>query len=157
MEGQKQTVPRWLTWAGVIVGAAVGAPILMLALKGLGALLAIGVTLAVGATGLKVWPVISMKIENRKVRAVIEEAKQNPIETLQNVLIARTKEYQERNLAIAAADAAVLNWDDKVEDFKGKYPSKAKKYQDFGEASHLAVKRMKQKQEAAGRSLQELR
>lgn len=115
-----------VTWGLGITGAVVVSPIIFLAVKG-----AVGVALA-GTLGLAIVnfaPVVAMKFANWKIKAIKAEAKANPIETLQNLLIEKEKAFEDFKVSVSAAKTAQKDFEDKVVQFKQKYPARAAEFE----------------------------
>src|SRR5688572_2047436 len=74
---------RWKVGIVALALLAV-APVTYFMLVGLLGLLAVGAAVLLGAVGIAVAPVISMKLANWQMKAVIAEATENPIETRWN-------------------------------------------------------------------------
>jgi hypothetical protein len=115
-------------FAGIVklgIGAVaiiVLAPAIMLLVKGL-----IGIAVA-GVVGLAIVnfaPVIAMKMANWKVKAIVSEAKENPIETMVNVANDRAEKLTEALQRIGDLSASVKNFADKVVGFKKQWPNDA--------------------------------
>jgi hypothetical protein len=115
-------------FAGIVkiaIGAlaiAVLAPAIMLLVKGI-----IGIAIA-GTVGLLIVngaPVISMKLANWKVKAIVSEAKTNPIETMVNIANDRADKLKEALQRIGDLSASVKNFADKVVGFKKQWPNDA--------------------------------
>lgn len=115
-------------FAGIVkiaIGAlaiVVLAPAIMLLVKGI-----IGIAVA-GLVGLAIVngaPVISMKLANWKVKAIVAEAKTNPIETMVNIANDRADKLKEALQRIGDLSASVKNFADKVVGFKQKWPNEA--------------------------------
>ena len=85
MDAKKRRLAAGVKWGIGLVGAAVIAPVVFLAVQGI-----VGLILA-GLLGLAVVnfaPVVGMKFANWKLRGLKAEARTNPIETMQNQLLA---------------------------------------------------------------------
>lgn len=112
-----------------IVKIAIGAlaiviltPAILLLVKGI-----IGIAVA-GLVGLAIIngaPVISMKLANWKIKAIVQEAKTNPIETMVNIQQDRANKLVEAKKSIGDLQAAVMNFADKVVGFKKQWPNEA--------------------------------
>lgn len=109
----------------IAIGAlaiAVLAPAIMLLVKGI-----IGIAIA-GFVGLVIVngaPVISMKLANWKIKAIVTEAKTNPIETMVNVANDRADRLKEALQRIGDLSASVKDFADKVVNFKKTWPNEA--------------------------------
>lgn len=104
LDARKRRLAGVVKWALVLIAAAVIAPIIYLAVKGL-----VGLALA-GIVGLAIVnfaPVVSMKFANWKLRAMKSEAARNPIETLQNQQAEKERDLKTEAEKINAFDGAV--------------------------------------------------
>lgn len=104
------------------IAIAILAPAIMLLVKGI-----IGIAIA-GTVALLIVngaPVISMKLANWKVKAIVAEAKENPIETMVNIQQDRANKLVEAKKSIGDLQAAVMNFSDKVVGFKKQWPNEA--------------------------------
>lgn len=113
-------------WALGIAGAAIIAPIIFLAIKGLVGLAVAGI---IGLSIVNFAPVLSMKFANWKVKGITAEAAENPIETLVNLLAAKREAFNLFRENVTAAAAARDNFKQKVEVFSKRYPERAAEFQ----------------------------
>lgn len=116
-------------WAKIGLVAAIGllvSPIIFLTIKGL---IGLAIAALVGLTMVTFAPWVSMKFANWKVKAIVHEAGENPIETLTNLLIAKRQAFQEFHENVVAAVTARDNFRDKVATFTKKYPARASEFQ----------------------------
>lgn len=113
------SIAKILLTAGVVV---VLTPAIMLLVKGI-----IGLAIAglVGLVSVNFAPVVAMKLANWKIKAVVAEAKENPIETMVNVYHERADRLVEAKQRIGDLSASVKNFADKVVGFKQKWPNEA--------------------------------
>jgi hypothetical protein len=126
-----------LTVAGMgVVGLAV-APFILAAIGGL---VGLAVAFGVGFTLIQLAPFFSLKIANWKyrlidaekvahVKAVVNAASENPIETLTNLLIAKKQAFREFEASVVQAATARSNFAQKVETFKKRYPARAPEFE----------------------------
>jgi hypothetical protein len=88
--GKKQvTWIRGLAVAASVIGLALFAPIVWMAVSGGMGLLALGGVLAVGFGAVQALPLLGQKLENALLAARKSEARRNPIEQLQNEMLRR--------------------------------------------------------------------
>jgi hypothetical protein len=111
--GIKQNQQVWVIRGGVIVASAVGLalalPIIYSAfLAGLG-LLGLGIVGAAGAGMIYALPLVGQKLENRILSWRKAEARQNPIEQMQNRLIERVTQLTQFEKALATISGHVSN------------------------------------------------
>jgi hypothetical protein len=109
----------------LVIGAvaiAILAPTIMLLVKGL---VGIGIAGLVALAIVNFAPVISMKFANWKIKAIVAEAKGNPIETMISVAHARQDKLLEAKNAIANLSTQIKNFRDKLAGFKQQWPDQS--------------------------------
>lgn len=118
-----------LMLAGIVISAiavfGVLSTIIFTALKGLVAFAAFGVT---GGLMVAFTPWFTMKLTNWRLKAIKSEARANPIETQENILIQRLNAWRETEKKIKDFAAAVESFRIKAQRFATKYPDKAEDY-----------------------------
>jgi hypothetical protein len=152
-EEKKRKIATALKWLGGLVLVGVISPLTFIILKGMLGLIALGVVSVAALAGLKLAPWVSMKLSNVVVGLIMNEASKNPIETLINLEIDKTKELEAADKAITEFDAEVQNYDDKTAEFKRDYPEEAPRYEEIGQKMHLLLDRQRQKQGEARQAL----
>lgn len=116
-------------WAKIGLISAIGllvSPIIFLTIKGL---IGLAIAAVIGLTMVTFAPWVSMKFANWKVKAIVHEAGENPIETLTNLLIAKRQAFLTFQQNVVAAVTARDNFRDKVTAFSKKYPARAVEFQ----------------------------
>ncbi len=123
---KRQKLATYAKWGLALLAAAVISPIIFFAVKGL-----IGLALAglIGLTIVNFAPVVAMKFANWKVKAITHEAKQNPIETMQNLLFAKREAFQIFKQNVENAITATKAFEQKTIEFSKKYPHRAAEFQ----------------------------
>jgi septal ring factor EnvC (AmiA/AmiB activator) len=121
-----QTKYRVVKWAIIALCIAIGAPLAILLVKGL-----VGLVLAavIGLAAINFGPVIAMKFANQKVKMVVAEAKNNPIETLYNELAEKQEAAEKFKKSITDFRTEVKNFADKTVQFKKQYPEDAARFE----------------------------
>lgn len=118
---------RWLVRATVAVGGVVALGLLssfILAAAVAGAGLAVLGVLALGGVGLfQALPYIGQRWENKLLALRKEEARRNPIETLQNYLMLRDKQVKQFKDAVTSIGAQIQSLADMLEDRKKLKPN----------------------------------
>lgn len=125
-EQRRQKIATVVKWGLGIAAAVVISPVIFLAVKGL-----IGLAIA-GVIGLGIIhfaPVIAMKFANWKVKAIVHEARENPIETLLNQLKDKQDALTRFKDSITTFRTQVSNFEEKVVGFKAQYPEEAPKFE----------------------------
>lgn len=136
-ENKKESFKKWLSVAGFVCIGLIVSPIIFLSIKGLVGLVIAGM---VGFSAVQLSPVFATMIANFKYRAldaekirhvqkVAESASKNPIETLQNLLIAKKKAFADFKLSVENAVSARDTFKAKVAKFKQKYPERSQEFE----------------------------
>lgn len=126
LEAKRQKYYKWFQVAFIgVLGLAVS-PFIFLAVKGLIGLIA-AATVGLGAVMFA--PVVSMKFANWKVKVIVSEAKENPIETMQNLLIAKKQAFNDFKLNVETAVTACKSFKTKTDQFALQYPTRAPEFQ----------------------------
>lgn len=125
-EQRKARLATGLKWGLGLLGAAIIAPLVFLAVQGLAGLIIAGV---LGLAIVHGAPVVSMKFANWKIKAIKAEATRNPVETMQHVLMekgAAVKAFAQRVEDFATE---VRNFGDKLDGFRAEFPAEAPKFE----------------------------
>lgn len=141
-EIRKQKIATIAKWGLGLAGAVIISPIIFLAVKGL-----IGFAIAgiVGIAIINFAPVISMKFANWKVKAIVNEAQDNPIETMTNLLVQKRAAFNRFKTSVEDAATATKNFEQKTIEFSKKFPHRAAEFQ----AQLDNMKRLVQQKKAA--------
>lgn len=134
---KKTKLKGWLTALAILAVSFVVSPIIFLTIKGMVGLFVAG---AIGFCVVSFAPVFATMISNLKYRAldaekvshlkkVAEAASQNPIETLQNLLIMKRKAFTDFKLSVEQAASARDSFKEKVKKFKERYPERAQEFE----------------------------
>jgi hypothetical protein len=124
-EAQRAKVKKWATIGLVGLVGLIVSPIIFLAIQGLVGLVIAGV---VGLSIVTFTPWMTMKFANWKVRAIMSEAKENPIETMINLLAAKQIAFKEFQVNVTTAVTARNSFKSKIETFAAKYPARAPEF-----------------------------
>jgi len=130
-------------WGIAGVGLIVLTPLMFLLLKGIAVAMALGVAGAVGFTSIFLAPLFSFKLANWRMKMMIAEVEDNPIETLQNLRVEKQAELERADQKIVDFDTEVRNYDDSVRTFQSEYPEEAESYKVISENMHQALENMK--------------
>jgi hypothetical protein len=155
-EQRKRRIATLLKWLGGIGVLALLSPVIFFALKGALGLGALAVVAAFGFTTIRLTPVFSMKLSNLVVKLMLSEAKANPIETMVNMLGAKSDELADADAAIVDFETEVMNYDERTADFAKQYPEEASSYEQISAKMREALNQQKQEQAAARQALEEL-
>jgi hypothetical protein len=154
MEENEARRKKWETifkWGLGLGGAIAASQVIFLAIKGI-----IGLAIA-GGLGLvivQLAPVFSLKLANRKIKLLVDEVEANPIETMQNLFLEKSKELAQADQDITEFETEVRNFDDQVDMFRSAYPEDAKSYEELSCRMHESLKDMKSEQSSARKGLQ---
>lgn len=125
IEQKRATYDKWFKIALVALGALIISPIIFLVVKGIVGLVIAGV---IGLVVVNFAPVFSMKLANWKVKGVVAEAKENPIETMVNLLQEKKTAYNAFKLSVENAVTAAKTFETKCKEFTQKYPARAHEF-----------------------------
>jgi phage shock protein A len=134
----------------IAVASLIVAPIIFMVVKGMVGLLIAG---TIGLVAVNAAPWVSMKLANWKVKAIVAEAKENPIETLTNLLIEKRQAFVEFKKRVTDAVTARNTFTEKCNKFAQKYPSRAPEFKKQLEAMSINVDKMKVALDAAQDSI----
>lgn len=150
LEVKKQAIAKWAKYALGAVAALVISPIIFLVVKGIVGLMIAG---TLGLVMINAAPWVAMKLANWKVRAIKAEAGANPIETLENLLIAKRAAF---NVAVEEVTKGVAARDDfavKTRAFARQYPARAAEFEQKLAAMTGLIERKKDALQAAQEQL----
>lgn len=134
----------------IAIAAFVVAPIIFTVVTGMVGLIAAAV---IGLVAVNAAPWVSMKLANWKVKAIVAEAKENPIETLTNRLIQQRQAFGEFKKRVTEAVTARNTFTEKCNKFAQRYPSRAPWFMSQLEAMSINVDKMKLALDAAQDSI----
>lgn len=122
---RKARIQKWATVGLIGVIGLVVSPIIFMAITGL-----IGLIIAatVGLLVVTFTPYVSMKLANWKVKAIMHEAGENPIETMINLLRAKQQAFITFRTNVENAVTARDNFKTKCQAFAKKYPERADEF-----------------------------
>jgi hypothetical protein len=132
-----------------LVGAVLISPVVFLAVKGI---VGLAIAFVVGEAVVQFAPVVSMKFANWKLRALIDEARRNPVETMTNIYLGNMRTIQQKDEKIKAVEARYLGFKDKAGDYVKKYgqdDAQSVRYLDAVKRVQALLVRQKSKQKAA--------
>lgn len=121
-EQRKARIAAWAKWGMGLAGAVLIAPFVYLAVKGL-----VGLALA-SVLGLAIVhgaPVLSMKFANWKLKGLKQEARQNPIETRQNIAMQARARITDAEQELTNFATEVRNFADQVKTLRSSQPDDA--------------------------------
>ena len=125
IDAKRERVKKWATVGLIGLVGLIVSPVIFLAIQGLVGLIVAGV---VGLAVVTFTPWATMKFANWKVKAIMSEAKENPIETMINLLAAKQVAFKEFQINVTTAVTARNNFKNKIEAFAVKYPARAPEF-----------------------------
>ena len=132
-ELKKQRLMTFIKWSVVLVACAVVAPVAYLAILGIAGVMVAG---AIGLVGINLAPVVAMKLANLKIKAIVNEAKTNPIETLYVQSHEKRQASEVFKQSITAFSTEIKNFADQTKLFKTDYPEDAERFEKQLAAMH---------------------
>lgn len=135
---RKEKIRKWTSLGLVLLAGLIVSPVIFLAIKGI-----IGLAIA-GVVGLSVVtfaPVLGMKFANMRVKAIMAEASENPIETMINLLTAKKQAYVTFRENVETAATAEKEFGMKCARFAQKYPARASEFNTQLSAMRTLVQR----------------
>lgn len=161
IEEKNKNLMNWVKWIGFLAIGFVVSPFIFLSIKGL---IGLAVAAMVGFTVIQFIPVFAQMIANlkyrvldaekvRHIKGVVGAASENPIETLQTLLIAKKKAFSEFVTSVENAVSARATFKSKVEKFKQRYPERAQEFEKQLERVTDLVERKKKALQEAQQSL----
>lgn len=127
IELKKQRLQKWATVGLVALAALIVSPVIFMVIKGL---VGFVVAAVIGLAIVMFTPVIAMKFANWRLQAIKAESRANPIETLQNQYMEKRQALAKFLDSITAFSTEVKNFEDKVSEFKRKFPDEAPRFQE---------------------------
>jgi hypothetical protein len=128
LEQRKERIKKWGTIGLIGVAGLLVSPIIFFAIKGM---LGLAIAAIVGVTLMAFAPWFGMKLANWKLQAIKAEARKNPVETMQNVLLDKVKELQQREAKIKAFATKVKSFKSQLDAFKASMPHKKEAIETF--------------------------
>jgi uncharacterized coiled-coil protein SlyX len=147
-----RTIYRWIVGAAVVGAGWVAAKFIFQAITGL-----LGLGVLAGMIGLAVYltPVVADMLANWRLKLITDEAGRNPIETMKNLLIDKTRSLQDADQRIVDFETEIGNFESQLDDFKKAYPDKAAAYEELDAKMHEALNEMKDQQRQARQALKD--
>lgn len=121
-EQRKARIAGWAKWGIGLAGAALIAPIVFLAVKGI---VGLAVASVLGMAIVHGAPVLSMKFANWKLKGLKQEARQNPIETRQNIAMQARARIKAGEQELTTFSTEVRNFADQVKALRSSQPDDA--------------------------------
>ncbi len=138
---RKEKIQRWAVIGLIVLAGLIVSPIIFLAIKGI---VGLAIAAVLGLTITSFAPVISMKFANWRVKGIMQEAGENPIETMVNLLTEKRKAFETFHENVVAAVGARNSFHQKCQDFAKRWPARAPEFFKQLEAMNVLVERKKQ-------------
>lgn len=153
---QKSTMVRVAAGAGAVGVLALGLPMIGSALMGALGLLGLGLTALVGIGAFMALPLLGQKWENRILASQKKEARENPIEQLDNNYIAREQKFQSAVSFVEKMGTSLKSMGRKIEERKKTNPGQdlsavEQPYRALKESYEFAKAELAKAQEALAR------
>lgn len=152
----RQKVATGLKWVAGIIGAAVVAPVIFLALKAALGLLALGVAAAVGLVMLRLAPAFGQFTTNLGLKLFKLEVGRNPIESMESLYMEKMQEADNADCEVVEFDTEIRNYDGQRKTFEKQYPEEASTFAEISVQMHEALTTMKEEQVKARAGLVDL-
>lgn len=122
---RRAKIQKWATVGLIGLIGLVVSPIIFLTIKGL---IGLAIAALIGLTMVTFAPWVSMKFANWKVKAIVHEAGENPIETMVNLLAAKRQAFETFKENVTNAVTARDNFKEKCIEFAKCYPNRAAEF-----------------------------
>jgi hypothetical protein len=140
IEQKRANYDKWFKIGLVALAALLLSPIIFLVVKGIvGLALAAGIGLII----VNLAPVFSMKLANWKVKGIIAEAKENPIETMICLLASKKLAFKTFKDSVEVAITASKTFELKCKAFAQQYPARAREFDNQLTVMQALVERKK--------------
>lgn len=127
MQDKKQILATRIKWAVAALACIVVAPFVFLLVQGI-----VGLAIAAlcGAAIIAAAPVVAMKLANWKLKGLKAEARQNPIESRQNIALQARDRIRQAESELSGLATEVRNFADLVADLRRQQPDDALEFED---------------------------
>ena len=149
---RKAKIQKWASIGLIGLAGLIVSPIIFLAVQGLVGLVIAGL---VGLSVITFTPWVAMKFANWKVKAIAHEARENPIETMVNLLASKREAYERFNENVINAVTASKDFANKCAQFGKQYPARAEEFNKQLAAMQMLVNQKVQTLKAAKQSLED--
>lgn len=166
LTAKRDSMKKWLSIGGVVGGAVLAGVFYMLLVQAFVGVVALAGAAVLGYSAIAFAPAIALKIANAKYRMIENEkvshikkvaagAAENPIETLQNLLIQKNQAIKRFEVSVIQAVTARETFNQKTIKFAKQYPARAAEFQRQLENMTVMVDKKKTALNDAKASLQE--
>lgn len=126
IDQRRDSITKKVKWGLFAVAGLLVAPIIMATITGMAGLVVAGV---LGLAVINLAPVMAMKFANWKLKGIKNEARTNPIETMQMVYHQKKEALDATVGKIESFSASVMSYASDVQDFSRRFPEKAEMFQ----------------------------
>jgi hypothetical protein len=119
---RRQRISARVKWALGLLAALLISPVIFLVVKGLVGLAIAGI---VGLAIINFAPLVAMKFANWKLKGMKAEARENPIETRQNIAMQARQRIRDAETALTTFSTEVRNFTDQVKELSQSQPEDA--------------------------------
>jgi hypothetical protein len=119
---RRQRISARVKWALGLLAALLISPVIFLVVKGLVGLAIAGI---VGMAIINFAPLVAMKFANWKLKGMKAEARENPIETRQNIAMQARQRIRDAETALTTFSTEVRNFADQVKELRQSQPEDA--------------------------------
>ena len=134
---------KYALWAKVALIGLAGLAVAPFVAMAIGGLIGIAVAGLLGFAMISFSPLVSMKFANWKVKGIVSEAKENPIETMTNLIIAKTAAFKTFQTDVENDVAGFATFKQKAQLFIKRYPARNKEFSDQIEGMGRMVEQKK--------------
>lgn len=139
---RKARIQKWATVGLIGLIGLIVSPFIYMAITGL---IGLAIAAGVGLTIVTFTPYVSMKLANWRVKAIMHEAGENPIETMVNLLAAKKQAFNVFKENVETAVTARDTFKTKCVAFAKKYPERA---DEFNKQLHMMTTLVERKKDA---------
>ncbi len=122
IDARRVRLANYAKWGIGMAAAAVMAPVIFLAVKGIVGLI---VAAVLGLASVNLAPVLAMKFASWKLKGLKHEARENPIETRQNIALQTRERLRQAAVELTGFTTEVKNFSDEVRALRDQQPEDA--------------------------------
>jgi hypothetical protein len=146
VEQKRHRIATAVKWGLGGLAALIVSPIIFMVVKGI---IGLAVAAVAGLAIVNFAPVVAMKFANWKVKAIKAEAQQNPIETMENLMVAKRQALETFRIEVTTAVRARSDFEVKCRDFGKRYPDRAQEFKvQLGSMTELVERKKRALQDA---------
>jgi hypothetical protein len=127
MDDKKQALAARFKWAIAALACIIVAPFVFLLVQGI---VGLAVAALIGAAAIAAAPVVSMKLANWKLKGLKQEARQNPIESRQNIALQARERIRVAEQELTTLATEIRGFADMVAELRQSQPDDALAFED---------------------------